>query len=155
MSYHKIRLILILGVAKILVKKLRHLNDEILVIPLLRALGSTPQKKIAIEWNNVDIALFSKAQRNDESLSVVVEAKRKGNSCLTAQSQAQAYAEGKINCHRLIVTDGLRYGVYVKENECFRINAYMNLTELRNSYPIYNCTGVLDALNLMAPEWTL
>ena len=39
-----------------------------LVIPLLRALGWTPQK-MAVEWNSVDIALFSTLPRRDENLS--------------------------------------------------------------------------------------
>ena len=47
-----------------------------LAIPLLRALGWTPQK-MAIEWRKVDIALFNSLPRRDESLSVVVEAKKK------------------------------------------------------------------------------
>lgn len=76
-----------------------------LVIPLLRALGWTPQK-MAIEWNKVDIALFSKLPRDDSNLSVVVEAKKKDSSCLSAKSQAQLYAQGKQSCNRLIVTDG-------------------------------------------------
>ncbi len=47
-----------------------------LAIPLLRALGWTPQR-MAIEWNNVDIALFDKLPRRDDGLSVVVEVKKK------------------------------------------------------------------------------
>ena len=50
-----------------------------LAVPLLRALGWTPQK-MAIEWNNVDIALFNQLPREDKNLNVVVEAKKKGNS---------------------------------------------------------------------------
>ena len=83
-----------------------------LVVPILRALGWTPQK-MAVEWHKVDLALFDQLPRSDENLAVVVEAKKKGNSCLTAKSQAQGYAQGKQNCKRLIVTDGLRYGTYM------------------------------------------
>ncbi len=124
-----------------------------LAVPLLRALGWTPQK-MAIEWNNVDIALFSQLPRNNKNLNVVVEAKKKGNSCLSALSQAQAYAEGKNNCRRLIVTDGLRYGVYIKKNDVFELYAYFNITRLRNEYPIYECLGVKEALRVMTPEWS-
>ena len=76
-----------------------------LVVPLLRALGWTPQK-MGIEWNHVDVALFQKLPRDDENLRVVVEAKRMNLSCLSARSQALRYAEGRNACHRLIVTDG-------------------------------------------------
>jgi hypothetical protein len=123
-----------------------------LVVPLLRALGWTPQK-MAIEWNNVDIALFDQLPRLDEHLSVVVEAKKKGNSCLMAKSQAEGYARGKKNCKRLIVTDGLRYGVFIKKNEEYALCAYFNLTYVKDKHQIYKCKGVKQALKMMTPEW--
>ena len=124
-----------------------------LVVPLLRALGWTPQR-MAIEWNRVDLALFERLPRCDGSLMVVVEAKKMDDSCLTARSQAMSYAKGKGSCERLIVTDGLRYGVYVRHgSEEFPLYAYMNLTRLRHGYPVYECKGAEDALLAMAPEW--
>lgn len=131
-----------------------HETVAYLVIPLLRALGWTPQR-MAVEWNRVDIALFNSLPREDENLTVVVEAKKMNASCLTAMSQAQAYAQGKSECRRLIVTDGLRYGVYTRnESDEFTLSAYMNLTRLRSSYPIYPCSGAREALLIMAPEWS-
>ncbi len=123
-----------------------------LVVPLLRVLGWTPQK-MAIEWNKIDLALFDQLPREDHNLSIVVEAKKKDSSCLTAISQAERYAEDKPNCKRLIVTDGLRYGIYVKSDNKYRLKAYFNLTDLRESYPIYKCSGVKEALQIMTPEW--
>lgn len=123
-----------------------------LVVPILRALGWTPQK-MAVEWKKVDLALFDQLPRNNANLSVVVEAKKKDMSCLSAISQAQGYAKGKSNCQRLIVTDGLRYGIYIKDNEDYVMRAYFNLTSLRESYPIYECDGIKEALTIMTPEW--
>jgi len=123
-----------------------------LVVPILRALGWTPQK-MAIEWRNVDLALFDQLPRDDKNLAVVVEAKKKGNSCLTAKSQAQGYAQGKDNCKRLIVTDGLRYGTYLKEDNEYRLKAYFNILSLTDAHPIYKCGGVKEALRIMTPEW--
>ncbi len=124
-----------------------------LVVPLLRALGWTPQR-MAIEWHHVDIALFSSLPRSPETTSVVVEAKKKGNSCLTAKLQAESYAKDKTNCARLIVTDGLRYGVYVRSGAEFDLLAYLNLTAMRDGYPIYeNCKGAKEALQAMTPEF--
>ncbi len=116
-----------------------------LTVPLLRALGWTPQKMV-IEWNKIDIALFVNLPRKDEFLTAVVEAKKKGNSCLTAWSQAQRYAEikNRNTCQRLIVTDGLRYGVYLKDDNDGFVNspeAYLNLTKLLEKYPLYKCDG--------------
>ena len=123
-----------------------------LVVPLLRALGWTPQK-MAIEWNKVDLALFSNLPRTDDNLTVVVEAKKKDSSCLTALSQAQSYAEKRPSCHRLIVTDGIRYGVFIRQDADFRLHAYMNLTRLRDIYPVYGCDGVKKVMLAMTPEW--
>jgi hypothetical protein len=124
-----------------------------LVVPLLRALGWTPQR-MAVEWNKVDVALFDHLPRGDDTLTAVVEAKKMNKSCLTAMSQATSYASGKSGCHRLIVTDGLRYGVYVRSRlEAFHLYAYMNLTKLRHDYPVLECKGAGAALLAMAPEW--
>lgn len=127
-------------------------TEAYLIIPLLRALGWTPQK-MAIEWNRVDIALFDKLPREDSNLIAVVEAKRKGNSCLTAFSQAEEYSKNKVRCNRLIVTDGLRYGIFTKDEDQYKRHAYMNLTEFKEKYEIYECAGIKEALWAMTPDW--
>jgi len=73
---------------------------------------------------------------------------------LSAVSQAMSYANGKSACHRLIVTDGLRYGIHIRSGlDPFSLYAYMNLARLRQGYPVYECKGAPDALLAMAPEW--
>lgn len=131
-----------------------HETVAMLVVPLLRALGWTPQK-MGIEWNRVDVALFQRLPRDDANLRVVVEAKRMDLSCLSAQSQALGYAKGRKACHQLIVTDGLRYGVYRRSQDgSFTLHAYLNLARLRDEYPILGCSGAKEALLSMAPEWS-
>lgn len=130
-----------------------HETVAYLVVPLLRALGWTPQR-MAVEWNHVDVALFEQLPRSDSTLRVVVEAKKMDNSCLSAISQAMSYSIGKRACHRLIVTDGLRYGIYTRcQDEPFHLYAYLNLTRLIHDYPIYECKGAEAALLAMTPEW--
>jgi hypothetical protein len=132
-----------------------HETVTYLVVPLLRALGWTPQK-MAVEWKRVDVALFAQLPRGDMNLQAVVEAKKMDNSCLSAISQAESYADGKPDCHRLIVTDGLRYGVFTRNKEQeFKLYAYLNLTNLKRHYPILECHGAEEALLSMAPEWRL
>ena len=139
-------------------KPSEHETVNYLVVPLLRVLGWTPQR-MAIEWNRIDVALFSSLPRKEDFLSVIVEAKKKGSSCLSAFSQARDYALGCRRCRRLIVTDGLRYGIFTRgegescQKEEFSLHAYMNLTRPRNKYPLYECRGAQDALLAMAPEW--
>jgi hypothetical protein len=134
-------------------KPSEHETVAYLVVPLLRALGWTPQR-MAVEWNHVDVALFEQLPRSDRTLRVVVEAKKMDSSCLSALSQAMSYATGKSACSRLIVTDGLRYGIHIRSGlEPFSLYAYMNLARLREVYPVYECKGAKDALLAMAPEW--
>lgn len=130
-----------------------------LVVPLLKALG-WPAEWIAIEWKHMDVALFGSTDRETTNPSVIVETKRKGDSCLTARNQATEYAEkhGGERCDTIAVTDGIRYGVYRRNPdgqfpEC--PTAYINLLRLRKSYPILGrseqaCGGAADALSLMA-----
>lgn len=127
-------------------------TEAYLIVPLLRALGWTPQK-MAVEWNKVDIALFNELPRRSDNLIAVVEAKKKGNSCLQAYSQAFNYAKDKVQCNRLIVSDGLRYGVFIKDNNKYRLHAYMNITDFRKDYVIYSCAGIMEALWTMTPDW--
>ncbi len=136
-----------------------HETVTYLVVPLLRALGWTPQR-MAIEWNRIDVALFSNLPRKKEHLSVLVEAKKIRAASLSALSQAERYAEEYENCDRIILTDGLRYGIFFREKkgsgkkEKFSLRSYMNLTDLRDRYPIYNkCSGAKDALLAMGPEY--
>lgn len=130
-----------------------HETVAYLVVPLLRALGWTPQR-MAIEWKYLDVALFESLPRSDETLQVVVEAKKMDNSCLSAKRQATGYAEKRPGCRRFIVTDGIRYGVYVKmESDEFELYAYLNLSRLRDEYPIYSCHGAEEALLAMSPDW--
>ncbi|KVH13886.1 MULTISPECIES: hypothetical protein [Burkholderia] len=134
-------------------KPSEHETVAYLVVPLLRALGWTPQR-MAIEWNRVDLALFERLPRRDENLCAVVEAKKMDDSCLSAMSQALNYAQSRTNCHRLVVTDGLRYGVYTRPGKgVFRLFAYFNLLRLRGDYPVYQCKGAREALLALAPEW--
>ena len=67
---------------------------------------------MAIEWKSVDIALFDMMPREKDNIVIVVEAKKRGSSCLTAKPQAESYVDKleSQKCKRLIVTDGIRFG---------------------------------------------
>ena len=134
-----------------------------LVIPLLRSLGWTPQK-MAIEFptrlqQKIDVALFENLPREQNSFAIVVEVKKFSYSCMTkaALEQAKKYASNSENCRQIILTDGIRYGVFNKNFEetnsesDFELKAYMNLRRLREDYPLYHCKGVQDALLAMVP----
>ena len=141
-------------------KPSEHETVAYLVVPLLRALGWTPQR-MAVEWNHMDLALFSRLPREDKNLAVVVEVKRHDNACLPAKPQAQNYAEeeGKERdeCQRLIVTDGIRYGVYVRSDDGTfpdTPGAYLNINRMMDHYCILSCGGAAQALELIAADWS-
>ncbi len=126
-----------------------------LAVPLLRVLGWTPQR-MAIEWHNVDLALFLKLPRANQNLSVVIESKRMKLSCFSGFKQAKSYARRAANCKTVVVTNGIRYGVYIKNGENdFSLYSYLNLTRLRKEYPVYECKGAQDTLLALTPEWQL
>lgn len=134
-----------------------HETVAYLVVPLLRALGWTPQR-MGIEWNKVDVALFGRLPRSSENLLAVVEAKRRGDSCLSARSQAEDYITktGASACRRLVVTDGSRYGVYVRDGDrgfSAQPTAYLNLARMMHAYPIFGCKGAAEALLRMSADW--
>ena len=135
-------------------------TEAYLIIPILRKLGWTPQK-MALEYKSmkekgrrIDIVLFSNLPRSTENIVALIEAKRKGNSVFRAFEQAEDYAKAKSGINRLIVTDGIRYGVYLKCGEGWSLHAYMNLTRFKKEYKIYGCLGISEALWVMSPEWT-
>lgn len=136
-----------------------------LVVPLLKVLGWTPQK-IALEHGRIDAALFSRLPRSKENnLAVVVEAKALHQACLGALEQAKGYAKQYSNCDRIIVTDGLRYGVFLREGQFWpesknksKPYAYLNVRRLRSSYPVYRdgdyeLLGAKQAIHAMTPGW--
>ncbi len=131
-----------------------------LLVPLLKALGWTPQR-IALEYHQqgkgrADVALYAYGNRQPEFLTAIVEAKKFGRSCLNAEAQVRSYAAAHTT--RLIVTDGIRYGVFVKDGHGpfpAMPTAYLNLTHLVDAYPIYghDCRGADEALWLMNADW--
>ncbi len=128
-----------------------------LVMPLLRALGWSAQFA-AVEWQKLDIALFKRLPRGDESLDTVVEVKKRGSSLTRALGQAQGYANGpgRVNCGRIILTDGIRYSIFVRQEDGswpLTPEAYLNLTRLRDGYPVLGCQGATAAFMLLSRDW--
>ena len=123
---------------------------------------------MAVEWSvkggRIDVALFSRLPRDDKNLAVVVEAKKLDNAVLAAKSQAQRFSvqSGRDECRRLIVTDGIRYGVYVKDNKGSFSDiptAYVNINRMMDSYPVLGCPGVeclgaTEGLRLISSDWS-
>jgi len=71
-------------------------------------------------------------------------------------AQAKGYAERE-RVLRIIVTDGLRYGVFWRANATQpwpeKPGAYLNLIRPRDRYEIYDCRGAKEAIWAMTPDW--
>ena len=130
---------------------------NVFIIPLLNALGWS-HEKIAIEWNHIDIVLFNTIEdRKNSKPIMIIEAKKRWDSFLTAKKQADGYAK-ESNCDRIIVTNGICYSIYLRDkNNCFNDepSAYLNTQRMKNSYPILGegCKGATEALFMMSPYW--
>jgi hypothetical protein len=101
------------------------------VVAFLEALGWR-RFHIAVEWNNVDVAVFSDLPRVAENCRFVVEAKAFNEGIESASAQAKNYLD-QLGIHRdLVVTDGFRYKMYAA-SDIARPVAYANLWEPKQS----------------------
>ena len=101
------------------------------VVPLLHALG-WPVEKIAVEWRNVDVSVFTKLPRIKQHCHYLIEAKRLGAGVEGALEQAIGYAKDlNIHCD-VVVTDGIRYRMYEARRGYAQV-AYANLGRLKES----------------------
>jgi len=83
------------------------------VLPLFLGLGWSHQQ-IAVEWNRVDMALFSRTPTTPENCAVVIEAKGLGRALgeVIAQPKRYAYDLGLTDARYLVTTDGASLFVY-------------------------------------------
>lgn len=115
---------------------------------------------MALEWNRTDLALFPNGNRKDYEPLVLIEAKRLDQSCLSASHQVKRYGEALKQVKRLLVTDGIRYGLFTRQDETQqfsdKLSAYMNLADLRGNYPIYgqNCGGADEVMLTLSAAWS-
>lgn len=108
------------------------MEDELVahyIVPFLRALG-WPVERIAVEWRNIDVCVFSALPRTPESCYYLIEAKRLGAGVEGALEQAKGYVSALgVPCD-VVVTDGIRYRMYAAEKN-FAPVAYANLALLK------------------------
>jgi len=125
-----------------------------LIVPMLLALGWSEQK-IKIEWRNTDLSFFSRIYNRGDEPCMILESKRMGEGLGYAEKQVQRYASDMPGCKRLIVSDGIRYYLYVKQEEKWDfekdLKAYANLLRLKGRHPyLIHVGGAPDLfLNLM------
>ncbi|MEM2111512.1 MAG: hypothetical protein QXX08_06505 [Candidatus Bathyarchaeia archaeon] len=115
-----------------------------LIVPLFTSVGWAEQK-IKIEWNNIDVSIFDSPYSKKSKPILLIESKRLGDGLLYAPSQAQQYAKQFPECRIFIVSDGIRYKLYERENNDWKYSAYMNLMSPKKKHPYYkDVKGAVD-----------
>ena len=103
-----------------------------LVIPLLQSLG-WPRENIAVEWSNIDVCVFSTLPREPRNCQILIEAKRLDSPIEKALEQALQYVSHHELTSDVVVTDGLRYRLYLYAAERgYEQVAYANVMRLKN-----------------------
>ncbi|MFQ5660235.1 MAG: hypothetical protein ACE5GZ_07395, partial [Gammaproteobacteria bacterium] len=109
-------------------------EDELIahfVVPFLEALGWKTEQ-IAVQWQNIDVAVFRKLPRSPENCEFIIEAKSLGSGVEGALAQAIKYVKKLAVSLDVIVTDGIRYRMYSCQDD-FNSIAYANLIRLKSS----------------------
>jgi hypothetical protein len=106
-----------------------------LIVPLLTSLGWAEQK-IKIEWNNIDVAIFDSPYSKESKPVVIIESKRLSDGLRDAPGQATRYAQNYPTCSLFVVSDGIRYKLYQRENDgSWGYSSYMNLLFPMHNHP--------------------
>lgn len=119
------------------VKVKEHETRTFLVVPLLLALG-WPEKKLKIEWHNIDIAFFDNPYSEDTDQCVAILESKKLLESLASRAinQASAYADKYPRCRKVVVSDGCSYKLFERERgDTWRYTAYLNVLKPRLSHP--------------------
>jgi len=111
-----------------------HETRTFLITPLLLALGWSEQR-VKIEWKNLDIALFREVYKRGEEPYMIVESKRMWEGPKYAEGQVKKYARLYPRCLHLVISDGICYRLYQKEDDRWVWKAYMNLLKLKDRHP--------------------
>jgi hypothetical protein len=123
-----------------------------LIIPLLTTLGWAEQR-IKIEWNNIDVTIFDSPYHKSSKPIIILESKRLWDGLMFAPAQAMHYAQNYPDCKYLIVSDGIRYKLFDRNEDDWRYLAYMNLLTMKHNHPYYqDVKGAVDFFLALIPR---
>jgi hypothetical protein len=126
-----------------------------IVLPLFLGLGWSHQQ-IAVEWNRVDMAFFSRTPTTNEHCAMVLEAKGFGSGLDDVLSQPMGYVSSLnlSNTRYIITTDGANIFVYKRDKDnAWDSNpiAYLSINYLLKEYIIPKKTNPVSSLVLLKP----
>lgn len=124
--------------------------------PLMASLGWSEQL-LAVEWHNIDLAVFDQTPTNEKSCVIVCEAKRFGMPITEAFEQAQRYVKKlKLDrCKYIMTTDGLHLYLYRRElgkpwNDA--PSGYVNFEAVRTDHLIPKNVSGVDTIVRLLPS---
>jgi len=118
------------------------------VVPFLFSLGWSEQK-IKLEYNKIDIAIFSNIYNSKKSNQpkIIIETKTFDDGLYFAQNQIEQYAKNYPKCNLIVTTNGYRYNILKREGSIFFRYAYFNLLDMRTfDYLENNIFGILEGM---------
>lgn len=136
-----------------------HETRTFLVIPLLLSLGWTEQQ-IKIEYScpagRMDIALFTKPfHENSAKIKCIIETKDFSKGLDNVERQAKSYAEHFPECKIIVVTNGVRYKIYIKKNGEYQEtpDSYLNILSPTDKFPLdpQKVKGAIEAIKWLLP----
>jgi hypothetical protein len=104
----------------------------------------------------IDIGCFSKPfSGSDDQCIALIETKALTQGLDYATNQAHGYANSFPNCKVVLATNGYCYKAFERVGDTFstRPNAYLNIDNPRNRYPLdpEHVGGAIDVLKLLLP----
>lgn len=128
------------------------------VVPLLIGLGWSEQL-MAVEWKNIDVALFGDTPTTPDSCLAVIEVKRKAAGFGDARNQAIGYIEkqGLQRCRNVFVTDGAKLYQFERDDEGWPTEptGYVNLKKIRRSNVVFRGLDAVETLLGLTPRYLL
>ena len=126
-----------------------------MILPFLLALGWSEQL-LAVEWNRIDLAAFSRTPTTAENCSLVCEAKTLRHGLQNILKQAKGYVKKNRlkNCTKILATDGIRLYLYkMKQSGNWDEKAvgYLNVKLIRTNHIAPADTNAVDTIMALTP----
>lgn len=111
-----------------------------MIVPLLLALG-WPEERLAIEWQQIDVAGFTGTPNGSSNCVLVCEAKRLQHGLQTVWAQPARYVQqhGLTACRSILVSQGARFYLFERPMnapwpESPAPTGYINIEQIRTAH---------------------
>lgn len=126
-----------------------------IILPMLLALGWSEQL-LAVEWNKIDLAIFSATPTDRTHCRLVCEAKGMGHGLQNVFAQAMRYTETLhlAACGKILLADGGRFYLYRRSQAGAwdaQPSGYLNVLKIRENHLLPAGTNAIDTIMALTP----